>query len=553
MKNRNKNTKWNKFNTNETNSFKLNYSISTKIKIILTVLLFVGFVIFDWFNGMTYSVQRFSSVVIISSLIIALCLIWGNMKFRLASITFGAIVIAVSFVLGILSSPMLHAKTYSGLIGEIQILSFDDFFEEKEVSFSLVDKYSAVTIATTKIGELSDVSSMFELDSDEFSQINYNGQMVRVAPFKYNSWFKTLINNGSKGVPYYVIINTEGENTNAEAKIVTLENPMKYYPSATLNYNLHRHVASKYKFTFVDDYYFEIDDNGNPYWLIQVVENKALLYGAKQMEALIIVDAVTGEMNKYDLDKIPEWVDTVYPTNMLLTQAADAYTLQNGWFNTVLNKTGMMKIDYEEGSYNYVMLNGEIYLFTGIQTYSSESQATTGLLFISKRTGKAIEMDMPGSSLRMAQSTAVGEIQEKRYTPTTPIIMNIGNHATYVMALKDSSNVVRGYSLVNYQDYTKSATSTTLEGAKIAYLAVLGTSTESIDPNDVKTEELVISEIKFATIEGNSYAFIRFTNNDFIYQTPITINPELLFVNEGTTLKVSYTSTNVITEIIVVK
>ena len=552
MKNK-KNSKGNNFTINKTYNLTLNYSISMKIKIILTVLLFVSFIIFDWLNGMTYSVQKFSSVVIVSTLIIALCLIWGNMKFRLASITYGVIVISIAFVLGILSSPMLHAKTYSGLIGEIQVLSFEDFFEEKEVSFSLVDKYSAVTIATTKIGELSDVSSMFELDSDEFSQINYNGEMVRVAPFKYNSWFRTLINNGSKGVPYYVIVNTEGENTNAEAKIVTLDTPMKYYPSATISYNLHRHVASKYKLTFVDDYYFEIDDDGHPYWLIQVVENKALLYGAKQMNALIIVDAVTGEMNKYDLDKIPDWVDTVYPTDMLLTQAADAYTLQNGWFNTLLNKTGMMKINSEEGSYNYVMLNGEIYLFTGIQTYSSESQATTGLLFISKRTGKAIEMNMPGSSLRMAQSTAVGEIQEKRYNPTTPIIMNVGNHATYVMALKDGSNVVRGYSLVNYQDYTKSATSTTLEGAKIAYLAVLGSSNVPIDPNDIKTEELVISEIKFATIEGNTYAFIRFTNSDFIYQTPITINPELLFANDGSTLKVSFTSTNVITEIILVR
>ena len=552
MKNK-KNSKGNNFTINKTHNLTLNYSISMKAKIILTVLLFVSFIIFDWLNGMTYSVQKFSSVVIVSTLIIALCLIWGNMKFRIASITYGVIVISIAFVLGILSSPMLHAKTYSGLIGEIQVLSFEDFFEEKEVSFSLVDKYSAVTIATTKIGELSDVSSMFELDSDEFSQINYNGEMVRVAPFKYNSWFRTLINNGSKGVPYYVIVNTEGENTNAEAKIVTLDTPMKYYPSATIGYNLHRHVASKYKLTFVDDYYFEIDDDGHPYWLIQVVENKALLYGAKQMNALIIVDAVTGEMNKYDLDKIPDWVDTVYPTDMLLTQAADAYTLQNGWFNTLLNKTGMMKINSEEGSYNYVMLNGEIYLFTGIQTYSSESQATTGLLFISKRTGKAIEMNMPGSSLRMAQSTAVGEIQEKRYNPTTPIIMNVGNHATYVMALKDGSNVVRGYSLVNYQDYTKSATSTTLEGAKIAYLAVLGSSNVPINPNDIKTEELVISEIKFATIEGNTYAFIRFTNSDFIYQTPITINPELLFANDGNTLKVSYTSTNVITEIMLVR
>ena len=532
--------------------FSSKFKISVKARIIITIILLLVAVGFDWFYAMTYNIQKFTSVVIVTCLVLLLCLIWLKAKLKFWLILIGSGFIALSFLLSVFSSPIFHAKTYSSLIGDIEVVSFEDFFKEKEVNFSLVDKDSAISAAITKIGELSDVSSMFDLDSDEFSQINYNGEMVRVAPFKYNDWYKT-ITNMYNGVPYYIIVNTEGENTNAEARIVRLEQPMKYYPTASLHFNLHRHVASRYKLSFVDDYYFEIDDNGHPYWLVQVVENKAFLYGARQMKALIIVDAVTGEMNKYDLDKIPSWVDTVYPTDMLLEQAEYAYTLQNGFWNTVFAKQGMMKISYAEGTYNYVMLDGEIYMFTGIQTYSSQSQATTGLLFVSKRTGKAIEIDLPGSSIEMAQSTAVGEIQEKRYRPTTPVIMDVGNHATYVMALKDASNVVRGYSLVNYQDYTKSATGTTLEGAKIAYLAIMGNDKVITNPDELIREELVIDDIKFATIEGNTFAFIKFTTKDVIFQVSVTINPELMFLTKNDTVNIVYTSGNVIVELNVPK
>ena len=81
---------------------------------------------------------------------------------------------------------------------------------------------------------------------------------------------------------------------------------------------------------------------------------------------------------------------------------------------------------------------------------------------MNKRTGQAIELELPGVSIPSAEMTSIGSIQEKGYIPTTPVLMNIGGFPTYVMSLKDVSGVVRGFSYVNYQDYTKSSVGDTV-------------------------------------------------------------------------------------------
>ena len=171
------------FNFGSGNKFDFSekFKISTKTRFVITVLLLLLIVGFDWYYAMSYNIQKFSSVVIVTCIVLLLCLIWLKTKLKFWLVLVGSGFIALSFLLSVFSSPIFHADTYSNLIGNIEVIGFEDFFSEKNVNFSLVDKYSAMSAATTKIGELSDVSSMFDLDSDEFSQINYKGEMVRIA------------------------------------------------------------------------------------------------------------------------------------------------------------------------------------------------------------------------------------------------------------------------------------------------------------------------------------------------------------------------------------
>lgn len=510
----------------------------------------VGFLVIDYLTAMTYNFENLGSIIYLCVYIVIIAGIFflDKENYKKFTGTFAVIVgaIAVALIIGMVSSArFLNAKRYAAVIGYVTQVSFVDMYgKDHAIEMSYVDKDSAIRAAEKRIGELSDVSSQFKIDEAEFSQINYQGNMVRVAPFQYADTFKEYTNYG-QGVPYYVIVHTGDGNTNAAAEIVTLDTPMKYYPGAPLNYDLHRHVALNHKLSFLDDWYFEIDDEGNPYWLVQVIQHDVGLWGAKNMRALIVVDAVTGVTERYGLDAIPEWVDTVYPTDMLLTQARDHYTLSNGYFNSFFQQQNVMAIDLDEGSYNYVLIDDEIYVFTGIRPIKADASSTTGMLLISKRTGEAIQIDLPGVSLAAAESTATGSIQEKGYTPTTPVLQNIGGFPTYVMSLKDNSGVIRGFAYVNYQDYTKSAVGTTLSETEVQYMNVMGAQ-NGIVPEESERTSGTLEGIQQVIIDGNSYYILKLVGDDTLYQAPLSINYALAFMEAGQSVTLEYSGTRVL-------
>lgn len=519
------------------------------------ILLVIFCVFTDWFLALTYNIQKPSTYLFLGIVLLGVAFILFvkenpfNARNRKVVLPKTIVISLAAFILigavgGLGSLVVFRAKNYAAVMDEPEVMAFESLYDtSKAVEMSYVDKSSAVAAAEKKLGELSDVSSRFDIDLDEFSQVNYQGKMVRVAPFKYTDTFKQWI-NFSDGVPYYMVVTTGDGYTNATAEIVTLEEPMRYYPSAPLGYNLMRHVASQYKFSYIDDYYFEIDDQGHPYWLVQVVKNEVGLWGGKTMDSLLIVDAVSGDISRYQLDEVPEWVDTVYPTDMLLQQAQDHYQLAGGWFNSFLQQKGVMKIDQSEGTYNYVSIDDEIYLFTGIRPIKADSSSTTGLLFMSKRTGNTITLPIAGVSLTTAENTSIGSIQEKGYTPITPVLQNIGGYPTYVMSLKDDSGVVRSFAYVNYVDYTKSAVGTTLLETENNYLQVMGGA--NIDDGAITRKEAKIQAIQPVVIDGNTVYIISLEGDENIYMANININHGLAFLAAGQSVSLQITGTQII-------
>lgn len=508
------------------------------------VLTLVVFAILDIVNGNTYSFMDVQSMLYLSVfvLIIAGILFLDRANYKKFFGTFGIIATAflITFIIGgFMSSKLFNAKRFANVIGDVQEVDFAQLYgKDRDIEMSYVDKDSAIIAADKKLGELTDASSRFRIDNEEFSQINYNGKMVRVAPLEYTDTFKKYTNMGS-GVPYYVMVTTGDGAVNAKAELKTLPEPMKYYPGAPFFKDLKRHVSLNHKFSYLDDYYFEVDDSGHPYWVMQVITKRVGIWGAKDMSALITVDAVTGDTQRYNLDKVPAWVDSVYPTDMLMNQAKDYYTLTGGFINSMTQQRGVMAIDSVEGAYNYVMIDGEIYIFTGIRPIGLESSSTTGMLFMSKRTGQAIELELPGVSIPSAEVTSIGSIQEKGYIPTTPVLQNIGGYPTYVMSLKDISGVVRGFSFVNYQDYTKSSVGDTVAQTEKNYLNIMG-DTEILAPEDRETKNATIEAIVPVITEGNTVYMIRFVGDDAIYAAPLSVSDELVFMKVGDTVVIEY-------------
>lgn len=508
----------------------------------LVLLVLIVFIAVDIWNGNTYNFMNVESMIYLSGvlLIIAAILLLNRDDYqKFINLFIGVSVsFALVFVIGsLMSSRVLNAKKFSQVIGDIDTVEFSDLYGEGHtVEMSYVDKDSALLAAEKKIGELSEVSARFKINEQEFSQINYQGDMVRVAPFKYTDTVKQYLNL-NKGIPYYVRVLTGAGKTNAEAEIVTLEEPMKYYPGAPLHYNLKRHVAFKHKFTYLEGWNFEIDESGHPYWVVRGITKDVGLWGAKNMKSVILVDAVSGESQNYKLDEVPEWVDYIYPSEMLLSHAKDHYTLSKGYLNSVTQEEGVKKIDQTKGTYNYVSIDDEMYVFTGVRPVSLDEGSTTGLLFMSTKTSQAIVLDLPGISLKTAESTSVGSIQEKNYQPTTPVLQNVGGYPSYVLSLKDQSGVIRAFSIVNYQDYTKSAVGNTLKEAEKVYLA-LHNDEESLMPEDKVEKSVTIDKIQPVQIDGNTLYYVKFVDDLNVYMAALGVDDNMPFYAENDQLKV---------------
>lgn len=181
------------------------------------------------------------------------------------------VVIASKFVVNFIFSPLFNAKEYSERIKVNESTSFTA--DVKEVDFSkipLLDKVSSEKLGDRKMGEASSWVSQFYV-SDLYTQINYNNEIVRVTPIEYADIIKYFTNR-KEGIKGYIKVNS----VTGEANLVNIEKGIRYTESAYFFENVERYLRIKYPFTIFDDLSFEIDNEGNPYWIAPTVKYKGI-------------------------------------------------------------------------------------------------------------------------------------------------------------------------------------------------------------------------------------------------------------------------------------
>ncbi len=166
----------------------------------------------------------------------------------------GLVIVAV---LGeIISMPLFRAGAYRDLL---EVPNGDFATDITEISFDEIprlDRDSVKILGDRQMGTLSDMVSQFEV-SDTYTQINYQGQPVRVAPLEYADLIKWFTNRGN-GLPAYVIVNMVTQ----EATVVRLSDGqgIKYSPSEPLNRNILRHLRFQYPTFMFATPVFEVDE-----------------------------------------------------------------------------------------------------------------------------------------------------------------------------------------------------------------------------------------------------------------------------------------------------
>lgn len=447
------------------------------------------------------------------------------------------IVVAVIgvFIIGwFLSSEIINAKKYSQLID----ISERNFVEDiKEVNYNEIpslDKDSAEKLGLRKMGTMGDLVSQFEVNN-LYSQINYQNKPVRVTPLDYGDFFKWLTNR-KNGIPAYIKI----DMTTQDVECVRLEKGIKYSTSEIFNRNIYRHLRFNYPTYIFDSISFEIDDNGTPVWICPVRDYTIGLFGGIKINKVVIVNALDGSTNLYNINEVPNWVDRVYSADLLIDYYDYYGQLSNGYINSIIGQKGCLQTTY---GYNYIALNDDVWVYTGITSVSGD-QSNVGFVLMNQRTAETRYYSIAGAEEYSAMASAEGQVQNLGYKATFPLLLNIADQPTYFMALKDDAGLVKSYAMVNIAKYQIVAVGNSILECEQNYIKLMDSNgVDNNAENAVKTLEIegIIEKMSEIIVDGNSHYFIKLNNNDKLFDVDVINNIKILNYGVGLTVKLTYT------------
>lgn len=467
----------------------------------------------------------------------------GFNKIMKYSLILAGILIVLIPVGTFISSPIFNAKSYQK---QLVLDKKADFYKDNKTisyeSIPVVDRESAIRLGDRKMGEMVDYVSQFEVDQS-YEQINYKDNPYRVTPLEYSDLIKWFTNHGD-GLPAYIRVNMVSQ----ESEVVKLKEGMKYSKSDHFGRKIERHLRANYPSLMFDTLAFEINDDGIPYWIAPVYEYKIGLFGGKDIVGAVLVNAINGDHDYYDIKKVPEWVDRVYPSSLILMQLENYGKYTNGYLNTLLSQKGVLQ---PTDGYNYIAINDDVYLYTGLTSVSKDA-SNVGFAMINLRTKDGKFYNISGAEEYSAMSSAEGEVQNLKYKATFPILINAGGHPTYFLSLKDDANLVKKYAFVSVENYQLVATGDSVAQAEQAYYALLESNGKKTNAGDFKTNKLtgIISEINEAVVDGNSTYYFKIEGNDTIFIGDISLSDHFPLAKVGDNVTVEFVNSKDNSEVI---
>lgn len=435
----------------------------------------------------------------------------------------------------LLSSPIINASRYQKLM-TVETGEFSrDITQISYDQIPLLDRASAELLGERKMGSLVDLASQFEV-ANLYTQSNYNDTPVRITPLRYADIIKWFTNH-KDGIPAYIMIDMATQET----KLVRLEEGMKYTPYDHFGRNLYRHLRFKYPTYIFDNISFEVDDNGTPYWICSTKKYNIGLFGGQTIGNVVICNAITGECTDYKVEDVPTWVDQVYRADLLIDLYDYYGTLKHGYINSVISQRDCL---VTTNGYNYLAIGDDVWVYTGVTSITSD-QSNVGFVLMNQRTMETRYYEVEGAIEDSAMASAEGKVQNLGYKSAFPLLLNIDNEPTYLMALKDAAGLVKMYAMVNVQNYQIVATGNSVVECEAAYknlMADNGIETSETEPDkgELKTVTGVISKIAESVVEGNSHYYLLLDQSDTIYDVNVAEHISIIRYNAGDSITLEY-------------
>lgn len=468
---------------------------------------------------------------------------------------FIGVLIAVVAVGFIISSTVFRAKDYSEII-DVQGGNFvQEVADSSDDSFATVPRIDFDTTAVMAQKALSGLSELGYVSQftvqPSFNQINYKDVPVRVATLQYSNIIKWFTNRENR-IPAYIII----DSITQKSELIVVDGGIQYSTADHFAHNVKRHLRFEYPTYMFATPTFEVDEEGNAYWICARLDKTIGLFGGTDVIGAVICNAVTGECKSYTMDEIRKdnalsWIDCVYSDDLLVEQYNYYGLYGGGFWNSILGQKDTYVTT--EGS-SYLAMNDDVYLYTGVTSLTSD-ESLTGFALINMRTKDAKYYVISGAKESSAETSAEGLVQQYEYDASFPLLLNVDGEPTYFMSLKDSSDLVKMYALVNVGQYSIGAVGTSLTECVENYIKELSkngikldVSTDNItedvgtgnetNPTVVEKEEVTgkITDIRTAVIGGESVYYFKLDTQESYYSVKASDAEQVIIFNKGDTV-----------------
>jgi hypothetical protein len=456
-------------------------------------------------------------------------------KFAIVGIGSVSIIVLMNSVFFFMTTPIIHSKDYYNLVGDVEEREFKSDVSYVDLEqLPTIDKDLARNYADKKLGEIPALGSQVEVGELTLQQIG--GKLYYVGPLEHSGFFKWFENmEGTQG--YVKVSATDSQDVQLVTSLDDKDISLKYLTSAYFNSNVERHAYLSNQTTGLKDYSFELDDEGNPYWVASTYD-RTIGRSGEVITGSLIIDAQTGDMKAYTVEDTPKWVDIIQPQSTIEDHLEYWGSYVHGFFN-FSNQDELKPTEGMQVIYN----NGECFFYTGISSVGKD-ESTVGFTLTNTRTGKTTTYNVSGATETAGMQSAEGSVQNLQYTATSPILINVQNEPTYFLTLKDKKGLVKLYGMVNVENYNLVATGDTLQNTMNNYIKTLASKgiQGNLETDGVeKSETGTVERIGAVVTEGNQVFYILLKEKpNNLMMVPSSISKEIALTKENDVIDYTY-------------
>ena len=526
----------------------LDENFNNKFSVIIPVT--IAYFLFDWFI-LWYAMPSFAYPMAGGALFLVIIqfFISSLVNFRVINLIFpiGTILIFL-FYNWVSTSAFFHAADYANLIGKISdnqtIKHWSQEIEPIDPThIRLVPEETAIILARTSLNQnatsstQTSVGSQFNLDEEHITLQKVKDKLVYVIPLDHRS-FSTY--TSVKEIPGYVII--DAENPQAQPKYVD-KYAMKYSPESYFQHNLERHLYTNgYSDKILTDYSFELDDNGEPYWVVTVCK-PSIGWSGIVVEGVVIVDPKDGKMQFKSTKEVPEWVDRVYPSNLVKDYLSYYGEYSGGWWNGFwanLNVKNPEAVTLNYGS------DGKCYYVTPMTSANNKDASMTDLMYTDTKTGITKRYIVGGTTednlieavtTKLAYQHLHGEhiIYENVYGKMTGIVSVLGEDGSY-----------RGAAFIDATNKNLIAYDVLPLNALHLYQNLISQNGQQIatdNASDMKTIKTIVSRLRYEQTTSGLQLDLYIDTIPHAFYVNCNTYADAPFTEKGDTIIISYYNT----------